>query len=169
VAITLVRAVGELSRNDLPERPGHAGWPAPVPGAQSLGAYRASFALLLHGPRSAESLGEIERTADDVLLPLRGRSLRSVLAIPPSTSGVELSGDGLAFSSCKPSDQGEWMVLRCVNITDEGRTAMWRLPWPPSEVRHATMDETPGAGIVPDGNTIRVTVGARGVSTILVR
>jgi alpha-mannosidase len=35
VAITLVRAVGELSRNDLPERPGHAGWPAPVPGAQS--------------------------------------------------------------------------------------------------------------------------------------
>ena len=169
VAITLLRAVGELSRNDLPERPGHAGWPAPVPGAQSLGAHRAAFALLLHGPRSVASLGEIERTADDVLLPMRGRSLRSALAIPPSTSGIELSGDGLAFSSCKPSDQGAWMVLRCINHTDEERTAVWQLSWPPSAVHHATMDETPGAGIVPDGNAIRVAVAGRSVSTILVR
>jgi hypothetical protein len=122
-----------------------------------------------HRPRAAEKLGPIERTADDVLLPLRGRSLRSVLAIPPSTSGVELSGDGLAFSSCKPSDQGQWMVLRCVNLTDEERTGVWHLPWSPSEVRHAMMNETPGAGIVPDGNTIRVAVAGRGVSTILVR
>ena len=31
VAVTLVRAVGALSRVDLPERPGHAGWPADTP------------------------------------------------------------------------------------------------------------------------------------------
>ena len=49
IAVTLVRGVGALSRNDLPERPGHAGWPVPTPAAQCLGRYRAEFALLPHG------------------------------------------------------------------------------------------------------------------------
>ena len=52
IAVTLVRAVGELSRNDLPERPGHAGWPAPTPAAQCLGPFQANFAVHLHGPRT---------------------------------------------------------------------------------------------------------------------
>src|SRR5438046_3064500 len=34
VHVTLVRSVRELSRHDLPERPGHAGWPASTPAAQ---------------------------------------------------------------------------------------------------------------------------------------
>ena len=42
IVVTLVRGVGELSRNDLAERPGHAGWPAPTPGAQCLGEFAAS-------------------------------------------------------------------------------------------------------------------------------
>src|SRR6266480_6540829 len=29
--VTLLRAVGELSRGDLPTRPGHAGWPVSTP------------------------------------------------------------------------------------------------------------------------------------------
>jgi hypothetical protein len=76
IAVTLVRAVGELSRDDLPERPGNAGWPAHVPAAQARGPFKAMFALLPHGERSGTTLDEIERTTDDVLLPLRGRSLR---------------------------------------------------------------------------------------------
>ena len=35
--VTLLRCVGELSREDLPTRPGHAGWPTPAPGAQCRG------------------------------------------------------------------------------------------------------------------------------------
>src|SRR5207244_1035300 len=33
---TLLRSVGELSRADLPTRPGHAGWPTATPLAQCL-------------------------------------------------------------------------------------------------------------------------------------
>ena len=69
IAITLLRAVGELSRDDLPERPGHAGWPAPTPAAQSLGAFTARFALLLHDRRTNATIAEIESAADDVLVP----------------------------------------------------------------------------------------------------
>ena len=85
--VTLIRAVGELSRNDLPERPGHAGWPAPTPGAQSLGPFNARFALMLHGARSPAVIDAIERTADDVLLPLEGTTLRSALRLPEPTRG----------------------------------------------------------------------------------
>ena len=53
VAVTLVRAVGALSRHDLPERPGHAGWPCDTPLAQAIGPYRAELALALHGPDSS--------------------------------------------------------------------------------------------------------------------
>src|SRR5690606_10485667 len=56
IAVTLVRAVGQLSRADLAERPGHAGWPAPTPDAQSLGGFCALFGLLLHGPPDAATI-----------------------------------------------------------------------------------------------------------------
>src|SRR5207247_1382289 len=38
--VTLLRAVGELSRGDLPTRPGHAGWPTSTPLAQCPGRTR---------------------------------------------------------------------------------------------------------------------------------
>ncbi|MDQ3698897.1 MAG: hypothetical protein M3373_12900, partial [Gemmatimonadota bacterium] len=100
VAITLVRAVGELSRNDLPERPGHAGWPAATPEAQCLGPFAAEFAVFPHGPRDDATIARIERTADDVLLPLTGATLGSAMTTPDLTHGVTLEGAGLAFSTC---------------------------------------------------------------------
>ena len=112
VAITLFRAVGELSRNDLPERPGHAGWPAPTPEAQEQGEFAACFALLPHGPRNEAAIAEIERTADDVLHPLAGRTVRSATDLPIATAGVTLEGEGLALSTIKTSQDGAWLVLR---------------------------------------------------------
>ena len=169
VAVTLLRAVGELSRSDLPERPGHAGWPARVPAAQAVGPFRATFALLPHGARSAATLDEIERTADDVLLPLRGRSLRSALEIHRPTTGVELSGEGLAFSACKLSETNEWIVLRCVNRTGERSSGEWRLGWTPSAVRLSRLDETPGQALIAEDSVVRFTAEPRAVVTILVR
>ncbi len=37
IGVTILRAVGQLSRGDLTARPGHAGWPTPTPEAQCLG------------------------------------------------------------------------------------------------------------------------------------
>lgn len=44
LSLTLVRAVGWLSRDDLPERPSQAGPPYPVPGAQCLRPMTAEYA-----------------------------------------------------------------------------------------------------------------------------
>jgi len=56
VHVTLLRAVGRLSRDDLPTRTGHAGWPTPV--TVSL-AYDGDRALVTHGepvPVTADEL-----------------------------------------------------------------------------------------------------------------
>jgi alpha-mannosidase len=168
VFITLLRAVGELSRVDMPERPGHAGWPTATPEAQCHGPFGGEFAVMLHSARSATVIDEIERTADDVLLPLTGATLRSALTLPSAVHGIELSGEGLAFGAAKESDDGKWLVLRCVNLLDKRQAGAWRLSTPITEARGARLDETPGAEVAVSGDTARFTAGPREVVTLLV-
>ncbi|HEY7234328.1 MAG TPA: glycoside hydrolase family 38 C-terminal domain-containing protein [Gemmatimonadaceae bacterium] len=167
--VTLLRAVGELSRNDLPERPGHAGWPAPTPLAQALGPFSARFALLLHGARENRTVDSIERAADDALLPLEGRTLRSALTVPAPTLGAELRGEGLAFSALKESEDGEWMVARCVNLLETPVQGSWRFGVPIREAYTARLDETLGESISVEDNTVEFIALSRATVTILVR
>lgn len=169
VFVTLVRSVGELSRNDLPERNGHAGWPTPTPEAQCGGPFGAELALLFHGARTPAVIDEIERTADDVLLPLTGASLRSALTLPQPIAGVELEGTGLACSAIKQSEDGGWLVLRCVNLTDDAQDGAWTLGVAVSEAVLARLDETPIVPMPVSGNRIAFTAPRRAVVTILVR
>jgi alpha-mannosidase len=167
--VTLVRAVGELSRNDLPERPGHAGWPSPTPKAQCLGPFAASFAVMLHGPRVASTIDAIERAADDVLSPLIGTTLRSAIHLPAPVHGVELHGIGLAYSALKESEDGEWLVLRCVNLREEPVDAWWRLPFDVVDARLARLDETIVEHVAASGRQVTFRAPPRGIVTILVR
>ena len=167
--VTLVRAVGALSRRNLPERPGHAGWPAPTPKAQSLGRFAAQLSLLLHGPRTAAIIDDVERAADDALLPLEGRTVRSALSVPPPLLGAELRGRGLAFSALKESEDGEWTVARCVNLLDQPVDGTWRFGPPVREAYTARLDETLIERIAVSANTIAFHAPPRAVITILVR
>ena len=152
ISVTLVRSVGQLSRHDLPERPGHAGWPAATPGAQCLGPFEARFALLLHGGDLPGTRDEIVRFAEDALLPIVGETLRSNLLEPHHTAGLELHGDGLVFSAAAPARREGWIVLRCVNQSDGAATGEWRLARGVAEAWRARLDETPlGALVVRNG------------------
>lgn len=169
VFVTAVRAVGQLSRNDVAERPGHAGWPAPTPGAQCHGPFAAQLALFPHEARTSDTVARIERVADDVLLPLTAFTLRSALRLPDAVAGVELDGAGLAVSAIKPSDDGRWLVLRCVNLLDRTVDGAWTLGVPLAEARASRLDETPGEARAIEGPTVRFTAAAREVVTTLVR
>jgi alpha-mannosidase len=169
VLITLVRAVGELSKNDLAERPGHAGWPVPTPGAQSLGPFEASFAMMLHGARTADTIDTIDRIADDVLVPLTGTTLRSALAIPELQRSAQLDGSGLSFSTLKESEDGEWLVARCVNLLDISVAGRWSFGFAVADARLARLDETPTSALPVQGEAVDFEAPPRGVVTILVR
>jgi hypothetical protein len=169
VAVTLLRAVGELSRSDLPERPGHAGWPSATPAAQSPGPFAASFALALHGPDSPETRDQIESLADDVLLPIAGETLRSNLAEPHSTGGLELTGDGLAFSSASPAQRDGWIALRCVNRRSAAVHGRWRVGRHVTEAMLARLDETPLGPLTVDGDSVDFQAGPCEIVTVLLR
>lgn len=168
IAVTLVRAVGELSRSDILERPGHAGWPASTPEAQSLGSIDAELALMLHGPRSDATTALIERTAEDVLLPLTGTTLRSAAALPATVLGVELEGEGLALSTIKESENDDWLVLRCVNLLESPVHGRWRLPRAIKEAHRAHLDETPIEPMGVEDHVVPFVAAPRDVVTILV-
>lgn len=169
VSVTLLRAIGELSRADIPERPGHAGWPVSTPESQCAGAFGAELALLLHGGRSAATVDAIERAADDVLLPLTGGTLRSALRNPGAVHGIALEGEGLAFSCAKESEDGQWLVLRCINLLGEPRAGAWRLGVPVREAHVARLDETIGEAAPTDGDRVSFTAAPRATVTLLVR
>lgn len=169
ILMTLVRGVGELSRNDIRERPGHAGWPAPTPRAQCLGEFAGAFAVLLHGPRTPATLDLIERTADDVLNPLVGTTLRSSIATAPRVEGVELIGECLTFCALKESEDGQYLVLRCVNVGDATVAGRWRLPFDVHDTKLARLDETILTDLPSEGREVRFDAPPRAVVTLLVR
>lgn len=144
VAVTLLRAVGELSREDLPERPGHAAWPMSTPQAQEQGPFEARFGVLISSGSSPSRAMAIEHAAEDFLLPLAGTTLRSALERYPDVAGLELEGDGLAFSCCKEREGGGGLVLRCVNLLDHPAAGRWRLAGGVGEAWLARLDETIG-------------------------
>ena len=169
VAVTLLRCVGELSRVDLPERPGHAGWPTPTPGAQMLRPFRARFGLVTHGAARDDAVLAAERAADDVLLPLTGTTLRSATHTLEQVEGLSLEGEGLRFLACKTSEDGEWTVLRCVNVSSRTVAGAWRCGWPVREACSSRLDERPGDGLPVRNGRVEVTVAPAEVVTVLVR
>ena len=172
VFVTLLRAVGELSRNDLPERPGHAGWPAATPDAQSRGPFACNLALMLHGPRTARVVDAVERTADDVLLPLAGTTIRSMLDVPAPRAGISLEGAGLAFSALKEAETGGGIIARCVNLLDDQVHGTWHLGFAAKEAHLARLDETPLEPLEPlvvSDSRVSFVAPPRGVVTILLR
>jgi alpha-mannosidase len=169
VAVTLLRAVGTLSRRDLPERPGHAGWPADTPAAQCIGSFAARFAVALHGGDTPAARDHIERLADDVLLPIVGETLRSNLDDPHEAGGLELEGDGLAFSAAAPAQREGWVALRCVNRRSEPVGGLWRLRRPTSEAVRARLDETPLSTLNVENGEVRFEAAPGELVTVLIR
>jgi alpha-mannosidase len=139
--VTLLRAVGDLSRNDLPTRPGHAGWPVATPLAQGHGAERLQLAI---APVTAAELAGgtvLPELWEDLFLPVQGIWLRQATPLAPEPIDLRLEGYGLVFSGMKPAEQGEGMVLRCYNATARPTAGLWHFGRPVASAQRARADE----------------------------
>jgi alpha-mannosidase len=141
LVVTLLRCVGQLSREDLPTRPGHAGWPTATPGAQCIGRERLQFGL------AAVTAEEIARGAplaqlwEDAFLSPRAIWLRQAteLGLPPAD--VRLEGEGLVFSALKPAAAGDGLVFRCYNATASEVAGRVELGMPVAAAARVRADE----------------------------
>jgi hypothetical protein len=107
--------------------------------------------------------------ADDVLLPLIGDTLRSNLLEPLTAGGLELAGDGLAFSAACPAREEGWVVLRCVNRRDVEVAGAWRTGRAVAEAALARLDETPLAPLVVGDRVIEFDAPPQALVTVLAR
>lgn len=170
ISVTMLRAIGQLSRNTLPERAGHAGWPCAIPQAQSRGVFRAHFAILPHAAWSATTLDEIEDAADAVLLPLIGETFRDAGDMDGSVAGPSLEGEGLRASAVMLNANGDALILRAINLRNHNAVGAWILPDDgPYLVTPCRLDETPIGPAVRTQARIPIRVAPHGLFTVIVR
>jgi mannosylglycerate hydrolase len=150
VALTLVRAVGWLSREDVLARVGGAGPQIPVPDAQCPGRQRAQYAIIPHA--NDWLTARTDQAAHDYLAPLYGTMTdRHTGALPIHGGLLEIASDHtLMLSACKKAERADALILRFWNVAKTTTEARVRLHRRPSLVRLVDLKEQPvEAGELP--------------------
>jgi len=168
--VTLLRAVGDLSRADLPTRPGHAAWPTAIPGAQCLGRTRIELAFAPVSATEVDRGDTVPELWEDAFLPLTGLWLRDAGALNFAPLDITLEGTGLVFSSFKPAQAGSPTVLRCYNATGRKVAGAWRFGDGVKTAHRVRADEREAVALVLEqrGNTVRFVAEPYQIVTILV-
>ncbi len=127
LAVTLLRAVGFLSRGDLRLRRGHAGPPFETPGAQVPGPHRAELSLRLHGADDVDAVAHVHRF---VYPPLAFAGAGPADA--PLRDGarlVELDDPGVVVTAIEPRADGS-AIVRIYETTGLARSVSlrWNAP-----------------------------------------
>jgi alpha-mannosidase len=127
IFITLVRAVGSLAKLSLRTRPMPAAPDMPAPGAQCPGPIRATITIATT-PRDA-------RAAEVGLWGVFGD------VAPPSM--LALDSERCELSACKPAEDGDGLIVRVLNPTDEPDNAALRFGFPIDDLTPVRLDEQP--------------------------
>jgi alpha-mannosidase len=135
IFITLVRAVGWLSRLDLKSRPEPAGPGLRTPDAQCVGQTRARLALTFGSHPQVE--------AWDAELGFLAVPAGPEPILPAGQGLVTLDAPGVVLSALKPAEDGNGFVARLLNPT--GAPAEASLQWSDlgCEVSEVRLDEEP--------------------------
>jgi alpha-mannosidase len=170
LVLTLLRAIGDLSRGNLPTRPGHAGWPTAIPGAQCIGKTRIDLALVPVSAAELERGDVLPQLWEDAFLPLHSLWLRDATALAPSPVNIALEGTGLVFSALKPAQIGSPAVLRCYNATGRKVSGAWRFDHGVKTAHRVRADEKEAVALVLEqrGNIVRFVAEPHEIVSIMV-
>jgi mannosylglycerate hydrolase len=173
LALTLLRAVGQISRNAHRYREEPAGPEVATPGAQCLGPWSVGLAVLPHaGPWHADGVLEQAERYQHELLAVPGTGPGLALGQPalpaaalPEAAGLAVEGDGVVLSALRR--RGEWLELRLacqhpdpVTVTVGGGLLA---------AREADLVGRPGAPLPLNAGRLRLELGAWEIRTLLLR
>ena len=116
IALTLLRCVGWLSREDLPLRSGHAGPGLPTPGAQMAGTWLFDYSIIPH----TSGWQSVFEEAYNFNAPLRATSTGlHVGELLAESSFIQSSTRYFVISAIKQSEDGHGWVVRGYNIGNQ--------------------------------------------------
>ncbi len=170
IAVTLLRSVGWLSRDDLVTRPKLAGPAIPTPEAQCPGTHAFEYALRLH--RGDCTKAGTHRAAREFSVPVRAWTAgRHTGVLPAEQSLLALEPAMLAFSCLKKAERGNSLILRFYNPGERPLTARVKLARKPASVRRVDMAERPvrGGRVRLDGTTASVVVKPKKIISLSIR
>jgi mannosylglycerate hydrolase len=153
IALTLLRCIGWLSRDDFATRRGHAGPAIATPGAQEPGRHRFEYSIIPHAGDWLARGAYLEAYAFDA--PLRALAVPLHTGdLPARASLVSSEPASFVISAVKTAEDGHGLIVRGYNI--ESRPTDVRLaPWLRFGVAaRVRLDEQGGVPLVvaPDGS-----------------
>jgi mannosylglycerate hydrolase len=163
LAVTVLRAVGQISRNVHPLRAEPAGPEIATPKAQLPGGATYELAIMPHGTEwsTADVLGAAERYRHPFAA-YEGAGARDASG---SAAGLRVDGDGVTMSSLRR--RGEHLELRLVAQTDRPTTA--RITGDFAAARRCDLRGRPGEELAVDGDTIELGLGPWEIATLQMR
>ncbi len=140
IVLTLLRCVGWLSRDDLPNRLGADGPPVETPEAQCLGEHTFQYSLI---PHSADPLPAWQQAwgLQTSLAALVTDVHAGLLA--PCASLAEVDNPAFVLSAVKEAVDGKGMIVRGYNVSGEPQQVMIRTDTGFSTASYCRLDETP--------------------------
>jgi mannosylglycerate hydrolase len=119
IALTLLRSVGWLSREDLTTRRGHAGPKLATPGAQCPGRHTFHYSLIPHPNTWRDP--ELQRLTRAFITPFKALQIKEPekknQKLPAKHSFLSFDSANLVLSCLKKAEDSETTILRFFEIT----------------------------------------------------
>lgn len=190
-ALTLLRCVGWLSRDDFIARPGHAGPSHESPEAQCLGRHTFEYAILPHSGDWEQVYQEAYNYSAPLRLirgdehegydprewglealtdPLHMKDIPRTGELPGELSFLSIQPAALVLSAVKQSERSDGLIVRFYNITAEPVTAKVKLFRPVAEAFRVNLNEerVEPLQVKPDG-AVSLPVKGKEVVTLELR
>ena len=156
LALTLLRCVGWLSREDFACRVGQAGPELATPGAQCLGPAAFEYSLI---PFGAGELDSAAAEAYAFAAPLRaGLCALRAGSLAPQARLLALEPAALVLTAIKAADTGDALIVRFYNSSERAQTACVTFGFPVAAVNPVNLLEEPQGDALPIGDEQQVTV-----------
>jgi len=165
IALTLVRSVGWLSRDDLEYRKAGAGPSLPTPEAQCLGQHTFFYALIPH-----------QGNWDDARIPQRTRQYKTKVLtkqlknqqgnLPDRYSFMESGGGYLVISAFKKHECEDKLVIRVYNPTEKDITEKIKFGFNICKIFLGRLDERYDKELLYDDG-VRITLKPKEIKTII--
>ena len=142
LALTLLRCVGWLSRDDAPFRPYNVGPHLPTPEAQCQGIQEFQYSIVPHED-TCEKAGSF-RDAHEHNVPVMIRATKAHDgSLPPEQSLLSLEPRNLLLSALKKCEKRNSLIVRLYNLTGRRVHAKLQFLRPIKKARLVDLNEDP--------------------------
>jgi mannosylglycerate hydrolase len=165
IALTLLRCVGWLSRDDFSTRKGHAGPFMETPGAQMPGQWSFDYSIIPHTGNWSSAYGQAYAFDSPLRAVSTGMHTGKLAA---ALSFVESTPEAFVVSAVKPAEAGGAWLVRGYNISGESIHVTLK-PWKPfKKAVLVNLAEQPQSALQPDSSgCVTFPVGAHQIVSVM--